>query len=640
MFDFIRTHTKAIQLLMLVFVLPGFFLFGIEGFMSMSEKSETVAVVAGKKIGQIEWDAAVKEDVDRIRQNARGADPKMFDSPEFKYAALERLVNRRVLEAAVQKFHLDVSDQNLAATLLQDPSFAALRKPDGTLDQAKYKELLSPQGLTPQAFEARMRVDISAQQALQALAKSGMVPAALADVALSAYFEKREIQVVKFLPQEVAKKITPTDAEIETFYKANLPLFQATEKASVEYVVLDLDHIKKTITPSEAEIKSYYEQNNDRLSGGEERKVRHILIEVPQTASTDDREKAKKRAEDLLAQVRKSPASFADIAKKNSQDTASASNGGDLGFFPRGAMVKSFEDAAFSMQPKQISDLVETDFGYHIIQLTEIKAPKKSSFAEMKPGIEADLQKQMAQKKFAEVAEVFTNMVYEQSDTLKPVADKLKLEIQSAQNVMRQPLPNARGALASPKFLGALFSVDSLDKKRNTEAVQIGVDQLVAGRIVSYTPAQTIPYQEAKEKAKALLTERLSISTARAEGLAKLAQLTVDPAATPTQLSAPIIVSRDALAEQSPKLVDTVLRASTAKLPLWLGVDLGEGGYRVVLLKKVIDDKVEHSPTVQNRDQYLQIWLAAEAASYYEYLKEKFKVQIKVNKPEPKTRAG
>ncbi len=640
MFDFIRNHNKAIQLLMFVFVLPGFFLFGLEGFNAMGEKSETVAVVDGRKIGKIEWEAAIKEDVDRIRQNAPSMDAKLFDSPEFKYASLERLVQKRVLATAATKLHLDVSDQKLAAELMQNPTLAALRKPDGKIDDARYKELLAPQGLTPQAFEARVRSDLSVQQVQSSLAKSGMVPAALADVALNAYFEKREIQLLKFIPEDFAKRAVPTDAEIEAFYKSNAPLFQATEKATIQYVMLDVESLKKTITVNEAEVKSYYEQNGDRLAGAEERKASHILIASPKAASAADRQKAKQRAAELLAEVKKVPASFGELAKKNSQDPVSAANNGDLGFFARGSMVKPFEDAVFAMQPKQISDVVESDFGYHIIQLTEIKLPPKRSFAEMKSEIEAELIKQMAQKKFSETAEIFTNTVYEQSDSLKPVADKLKLEIQTAQNVTRQAQPGAKGVLANTKFLGVLFGTDAIDKKRNTEVVEMGGSQLVAGRIVAYTPAQTQPLAEVKERAKEILVQRMSAELARKEGAAKFAELTAQAtgAALPSGLGAVVPLSRDASQQQNPKLVDAVLRASAAKLPTWLGVDLGAEGYRVIYLTKVLEPA--QALATQNRDQYLQVWSNAESLSYYEYLKTKFNVQIKVAKPDSKVKAS
>ena len=635
MFEFIRNNNKAIQILLFIFILPGFFLFGLEGFTKMGEKSETVATIGAQKITQLEWDAATKNDVERIRQNSPNIDPKVFDSTEFKYGSLERLVRERVLATAAQKLHLGVSDQRLAAELMQNPMLASLRKPDGKIDEVRYKELLIPQGLTPQGFEARVRSDLSVQQVVASLGKSGMVPASLADVALNAYFERRDIQILSFKPDDFAKQIKLTDAEIEAFYKANAPLFQATEKASIEYVVLDVESIKRGINLSEADIKSYYDQNASKLSGAEERKASHILLAAAKAAPAAERQKAKQKAEELLAQIKKAPATFAEVAKKQSEDTASAINGGDLGFFARGAMVKPFEDAAFAMQPKQISDVVESDFGYHIIQLTEIKAPKTKSFAEMRPEIEAELKKQQAQKKYAEVADIFTNTVFEQSDSLKPVADKLKLEIKTAQDLTRQANPAAaRSPLANAKFLNLLFSSDSLDKKRNTEAVELGGSQLVAGRVTQYTAAQTKPLSEVKEIAQGMLVARLSAEMARKAGAAKLAELVAAKDIMPAGLTDTIAVSRDVLNQQNPKLVEAVLRTSAQKLPVWIGVDLGAEGYRNVKINKVAEGA--QLLASQNRDQYLQVWSTAEGNSYYEYLKDKFKVEIKASKTDAK----
>jgi peptidyl-prolyl cis-trans isomerase D len=194
----------------------------------------------------------------------------------------------------------------------------------------------------------------------------------------------------------------------------------------------------------------------------------------------------------LLAQVRKDPKSFAQVAKANSQDPGSAANGGDLGYFGRDAMVKPFEEAVFKMKQGDISDVVESDFGFHIIELTGIKQPKVPSFEEMRPKLEADLKQQQAQRKFAEAAEAFSNAVYEQSESLKPVAEKFKLSIHKVENVTREPAPGAQGPLANKRFLEALFSADSLENKRNTDAVELAPSNLVAGRVLSYAPAHTV----------------------------------------------------------------------------------------------------------------------------------------------------
>ena len=227
-----------------------------------------------------------------------------------------------------------------------------------------------------------LRKQISEQQLESTITQTALVPGALAQTALNAYYERREVQLTRFNTSDYTAKVNPTEAEIEDYYKANPNQFQAPEMASVEYVVLDLDTVKKTIALNEADVKTYYEQNAARLSGKEERRASHILISAAKDAPEADKQKAKARATELLEQLRKSPGSFAELATKNSQDPGSAAKGGDLDYFGRGAMVKPFEDAAFALQKDQISDVVESDFGYHIIKVTDIKAPKIKSFEE------------------------------------------------------------------------------------------------------------------------------------------------------------------------------------------------------------------------------------------------------------------
>jgi peptidyl-prolyl cis-trans isomerase D len=417
MFEYVRKHTRIMQLMLFILIFPAFALVGIDGYTRFNEKGTPVAVVDGQTIRQPEWDEAHKQEVERLRQSMPNLDPKLLDSPEAKYATLERLVRERVMAAAAAKQHITTSDQRLAKDLSENPSIAALRKPDGSLDVERYKLLVGAQGLSPEGFENRVRQDLSMRQVLAGVNSTGLASAAIVDQALAAYFERRDIQVQRFNTADFAAKAAPTDEQLDQFYKTNPQLFQAPESASIEYLVLDLEAAKKGITLKPEDVKAYYDQNAARLTGQEERRASHILITAPKNAPTADRTAAKAKAEALLAEVRKAPASFADIAKKNSQDPGSAANGGDLDFFNREAMVKPFSDAAFAMKKGDISDVVESDFGFHIITLTDIKAPKQKTFEEMKPEIEADLLKQQAQKKFAELAEGFTNAVYEQAES-------------------------------------------------------------------------------------------------------------------------------------------------------------------------------------------------------------------------------
>ena len=641
MFDFVHKNAKIMQFLLFLLIVPSFALVGVDGYNRMLNTGEDVAKVDGKGIKQTDWDAANKNEIDRIRASNPSIDVKLLDSPELKYATLERLVREQVTAAAVKSAHFETSDQRLAAELQGDPTIASLRLPDGKLDKERYKLLVGSQGLTPEMFEARVRAQISARQVFKGVQSSGFSPNAVVDVALNAFLQKRELQVATFDAASFASKVTLTEADIETYYKANQALFQAPEQANIEYAVLDLDTIKKTLTVTDDELKGYYDQNIARYSGQEERRASHILITSPKGAPAAERDKAKVKAQSLLDAVTKAPNTFADVAKANSQDPGSAVKGGDLDFFPKGAMVKPFEDAAFAMKKGDLSTLVESDFGFHIIKLTDIKAAKQRSFDEVKPEIDAEVKKQQAQKKFAEAAEIFTNMTYEQSDSLKPVADKLKLEVKTAANVTRNVASGATGVLANPKFLNAIFSTDAIEKKRNTEAFETASKQLVSGRITQYTAARTLPLAEVKDRVRERLTAVISFEMAKKEGMAKLAAWKAEP--TSAVMPAAVTVSRNQTQNLAPQVVEAALKADASKLPGFVGVEVAGRAYYVAKISKVLaPDASDEAILKQGRSQYAQALVAAEDQAYYNVLKERFKTDIKVEKPKVKatTNAG
>ncbi|ACM32659.1 MAG: SurA N-terminal domain-containing protein [Diaphorobacter nitroreducens] len=632
MFESIRKHSKIVMFLLFLLIIPSFILVGIDSNY-FSGGSPVVARVDGKDITQADWDNAHRMESDRIRAQSPGIDAKLLDSPQARYATLERLVRDRVLQVAAQDMHMLTSDARLARELQSIPQIAALKRADGTLDAEAYRALAGAQGLTPEGLEARIRQDLSVNQVMGGVMGSAFSGPAEARLALDALFQRREIQIARFNASAFVSKVVVTDADLEAYYTAHPAKFQQAEQASVEYVVLDLDAVKAGITLSEDDLRTYYKENLNRLAGKEERRASHILINASKDAPADARTQAKAKAEELLAQVRKAPGSFAEIAKKESQDPGSAPSGGDLGFFGRGAMVKPFEDAVFSMKKGEISDVVETDFGFHIILLSDIKTPRQPSFEELRPSLEAELKQQQAQRKFAEVAEAFANGVYEQADSLQPVADKLKLKIQTADGVTRTPAAGGAGPLANARFLEALFQSDSLQNKRNTEAIEIGTSVLAAGRVTAYQPAMTLPLDKARDQVRAIYIAEKSAELARQEGQAKLTAWKAAPDAA-SGLTAALTVSRDRLQDQPRSVVDAALRANVDQLPAWTGVDLGAQGYAVVKINRVVPrDGVDDARARMEREQYLQSWASAEALAYYDLLKQRFKVQIKAPRP-------
>ncbi|MBT2335122.1 SurA N-terminal domain-containing protein [Variovorax paradoxus] len=628
MFDFFRRYNKIVMIFLFLLIIPSFVLFGVERYQG-SGGEEKVARVDGQNITRPEWDAQHRSETDRIRQQSPNVDPTLLESDVMRYATLERMLRDRVLAAAAAKSNVTVSEERLSRIFAQDAGLAAFRTPDGKFDRESFQRVT---GRTPEQYEASMRAELATQQMLLGISGTAFTPPALAAATINAFYDQREIQVARFSPEGFASKVTVSDADVETYYKAHTAQFQSPEQATIEYLVLDVEAAKKNISVNEADLKTYYEQNTARFGTKEERRASHILITAPASAPAADRAKAKAKAEQLLAEVKKAPATFADVARKNSQDPGSAERGGDLDFVTRGAMVKPFEDAMFALKKGDISDVIETEFGYHIIRLADIKPAVVPPFEQVRATIENEVRAQQATQEFAKAAETFTDAVYQQPDSLKPAAEKLKLTIQTASNVARTPAPGATGVLANRNFLGALFAADSLGRKQNTEAIEVGSNQLAAGRVTQYTAAHPMPLAEVKDKIRAqLVTERAAVM-AKAEGEAKLAAWTTK--ADGASFGAPVTVSRREAQAQPIAVIDAALRADAAKLPALVGVDLGTQGYAVVRVTKVVP-RTPSAPeqAQQENTQVGQSVAASEEVAYYNLLKERFKAEILVPKP-------
>lgn len=632
MFDSIRNHSKILMGLLFLLVIPSFVLFGIEGYSQFEDKGAVVARVDGQKITQSEWDAAHQAEVDRIRASVPNLDPKLLDSAQARYATLDKMVNERLIARASDKQLLVTSDQRLARYLQQDPSIASLRGADGKLDMDRYRQLAASQGMTPEMLEARVRQDVSNQQVLAGLQASVLVTQRQTDTALDAYLQRREIQVKRWTPADFAANVPVTEADLARYYQDNTDRFRSVENVDLEYLVLDVAALQSKIVLPEQDLKTYYEQNLQRLAGQAQRRASHILINAAKDLPAADKQKARAKAEGLLAEVRKAPKTFAEVARKNSDDTGSAARGGDLDFFARGAMVKPFEDAAFALQKGEISDIVESDFGFHIILLTDIQQPAAPSFETMRPQLEADLRKQQAQRQFAELAETFSNSVYEQSDSLAPVAERLKLTVQKAQTVTRAPAASAQGVWSHPKLLDAIFSDDAISKRRNTAAIEVAPNTLVSARIVTHRPAAVRPLDEVKADVRQRFVQAQSAQLAKTEGPTQLAAWKDAPAQA--TLGNAVTVSRDQAPAQPQAVIDAALRADPAKLPAWLGVDLGDQGYAVVRVNKVVPrSQASAQQAEQSRQQFARLWGQAESQAYLASLKAQFKVEVLVEKP-------
>ena len=623
MFEFIRTHSRVTLAFVLLLIIPSFVFFGFENYSSMSDGTNAeVAEVDGAKITRAEWDFAHQRNVERVRNQDPDSDVVALDSPAARQQSLEGLVRERLLRTAAEKLHLLPSDARVQRLFLSDEQFTSLRNADGSVN----RDMLQAQGMTSEVFLQRLRQDLAQQQVVGGVARTVLLPPALAARALDALLEQREAEVQRFDPTTYRAQVNPSAADIEAYYKANEAEFRAPEQAQIEYVVLDLETLARDASVSDDELRKYYTENAARYTAAEERRASHILVKSDDSMSAADRKAARERAETLLAELRKAPASFAAIARRASEDEGSKAQGGDLDWFGRGGMTKPFEDAVYAMKSGEISNLIETEFGLHVISLTGVRGGEKKSFEAVRPEIETEVRRSLAQRRYVDAAEQFTNMVYEQSDSLRPVVERLNLPLRTA-TVQRTPAAGAAGALASPKLLSAVFGNDAVANKRNTDAVDIGPSQLAAARVVTYTPARTRPLAEVNDAARERLMARESARLAREAGERRVVELRARPTET---LPIPLRVSRQAAQVQGlPKpLLDAVLGADASKLPTVTGLELESVGYLVVRIIRVLPREAAPGGDAALRMQVAQAWAGAEAELYIDALKQRYKAVV------------
>lgn len=615
MFDAVRNNKRIVQIFLALITLP-FAFFGVESYMRSSMVGEDVAKIGDAKITQQEFQQTLREQQERLR-NQMGAqfDQKLLENPQLRQSILDDLINQRLLMIEANKYRLFAGDDAVRRTIAGIDAF----KLDGKFSNERYEAVLRSQGMSPAGFEAQLRRDLTLQQLAGGLGKSFVIAQDVANRVLAMQTEKREVLEYRLSLESYLTKVKLADGAAKAFYDQNNEQFKLPEQAKVEYVVLSADAIAAQLAVTETEAKAWYDEQKakGRYQQAEERRASHILIE---------KAKGKARAEEVLAELRKNPAAFADLAKKNSDDPGSAAKGGDLGFFARGMMVKPFEDAVFAQKEGEISGIVESDFGFHIIKLTAIRTGKDKAFAEVKGEIVDELKKNGAGRKFAEAAEAFSNLVYEQPDSLKPAAEKFKLTLNQSAWIGRQPVP-ALGLLANEKVLAALFSEDSIKNKRNTEAVEIAPNTLLAARILEYKPATLQSFEAIQANIESVLKRKEAQAMADKEGAELLASLRKgEDKLTWGQAKR---ISRLEARTLPPQLAQAIFRMETSKLPSYAGSELPGGGYALLKLNRIEAGAKLDDTNQKNMQQQLSRLLAQEEfQDYLQALRSRYKVEV------------
>lgn len=626
MLDVIRERAQGwFAKLILALITVPFALWGVDSYLRNGGDGAIVAKVDGQAISKQEFNQAVRDQQERMRAVMKASfDPTLLDKPEIRQSILDNMIEQRLLMGGAAKAGIVISDAMLVRFVSEIPEF----QENGKFSQVRYESVLRSQGMAPPVFESRLRQSLMIEQLVDGLTGSTLYSRESLGGFVRISEQQREVVQAMIYPEQFTPRIKVGMEEIKAYYEKHKEEFRMPEQARLEYVVLSVDDLALQMSVSEDEIKKYYDEHVAQFQDAEQRQASHILISVAVKAGDAEKSAARAKAEKLFKEAKQSPGNFAELAKKNSQDPGSAANGGDLGFFARGAMVKPFEDAAFKMSVGEVVGPVQSDFGFHIIKLTGVKPGKGRTLAETKEEIGLELRKQKAAKRFAEVAETFSNTVYEQPDSLKPVAESLKLKIQTS------PWIGKKGGdvalLNNGKLLQAVFSDEGVKLKRNTEAVEVRPNTLVSARIAEFKPASYKSVEDLSVELSGRLQRELADAQAVKQGEMALAQLRQGKDVSELKWGAPIVISRQAASSLGEAALGEIFKADARKLPVFAGVHSPKGGYLLIKVNRVVDsENLDVAKKKGYADRLSQLLAQEYYAAYIAGLKQRADIEIK-----------
>jgi peptidyl-prolyl cis-trans isomerase D len=592
MFDFVQKNKTLIQIVLFVMFLP-FAFFGIDSYFRQDGGGRVVAQVGDHAVSQDEFSRALRERQESIQRMVQGQrlDPAMLDNPELRYSVLEGLIQRKLLLDAALRAGMKVSDEQLRSIIVEQQAF---RDETGKFSYSRYEQYLRSEGRLPAMFEASLRQDLILRQFADGFIGSGFPPRAVVERLVKLSAQQREVSQHVIAPEKFMSQVKLEPDAVKKYYDANVAEFRIPEQARVEYLALEVDALMKQVQVEPAEVKNAYDSSRSQYEVKETRRASHIFISIDAGAGAESKQKARAKAGEIYKQLQNAPASFADLAKQQSEDPGSAANGGDLGVIGRGAMkdVPEFEEALFKLKPGEISAPVESSLGFHIIRLTAIQPAKIKPFEEARIEIEQGLRKQRAAKRFAELADGFSNVVYEQSESLKPAAELLKTQPRASGWISRAGVAT-EPPFNNPRLLSAIFSDEVLRSKRNSEVIETAPGTLVAARLLEHKTESMRPFEEVRAGLEKLLVSRAAARLAVQEGQHQLNELKEGKGGKPAW-SAPQLASRSDLKGLPEPVVRQAFRADASRLPAYAGLENPQGAYVLVRVSRVVD--VENIP--------------------------------------------
>ena len=598
MLDKIRNNTqsKFAKIVLVIIIIP-FALFGIDSYLSSIGDDVYAAKVNGESITIQSYQNALNRVKDQFLNQNTPPDPAIFETAEFRKSVLDGMIASKLVAQEAVRANFVISDTQLSQYILGMPGFQR----NGKFDQEAYDNLAMRQNLTPKKLDELIRKDLAKQQVKDSMNKYAFVTKEKIQKLVNLAYQKRDISMLELRLDDYLKKVNVTDEEIKEYYEANPNNFIMPDQVKVNFLLYSVAEILPKVKITDDEVQQYFEENKAQFEGSQQRRAKHILFLTDSGMTEEEVIDVRRLAESVREEVIKSPKKFDELAKEYSKDTESAKKGGDLGFFSRGMMVKEFDETVFDMKVGDVSPLVKTQFGFHIIALTEIKGDEVT-FDSVKAQIKGEILYSKAQQIYAEGAEEFANLIYEKSDSLQPAADRFDLTIQESQWLS---LDTATKFFNNEAFAQAVFDPEAIEQKTNINAIEVSPNNLISAQVIDFKPSAPRILDDAKEEIKEFLTksnaqkllisdgeemiEKLESNTKKAEWIDELVIDKVDPQG----ISKPI--------------VRAIFSMNQENLPSYEGIyDPANDEYIVVRLNDVISDEVTDNLSVDiYRDEYV-----------------------------------
>lgn len=475
------------------------------------------ATVNGNEISSAALENAYRNERARMESQMGESFSQLAANPaymkQFRRGVLDRLIDQALFDSKARELGLRVSDEQIKQAILAMPEFAE----DGKFNNDRYLQLIRRAGMTPEMFRDSLRQDMVRQQLMGALLGSEFALKGEAEQLDRLYNQTRDLRLVRLAAAAYLGDVQASDEEVEQYYKTNSARFMNDEKVKVDYLLLDAATLGKDIQVTEQDAQDYYDQHQDLFQRAERRRVAHILIPFGK-----DENAAEQKADALLTQAQGGD-DFAALAKANSSDTFSAKKGGELDWFEKGVMDPSFEKAAFALNKAgDLSTVVKSPFGFHVIKLLGVEAAQTKPFADVKADTISRLQADKAKELFFAEQQKMADSSFENPDSLDFTADTMGMKVQSSDYFTQATAP---APLNDPKVLSVAFSEQLRDDNTNSDVIELADGKALVMHITGHQPRAAKPLAEIKEQVIAAIKHDKASEVARGKAQVLLDKL-------------------------------------------------------------------------------------------------------------------